>query len=519
MNENQIAVFLLIFFAGNGLGALGFWVYYRFALGGIKQLSSSIILRAEQEASELKRVAELTLKQKQVEQQRELEQLWQGERKKVQREEERLKVREDKLESRMNLVEKKLSDIDKREAVLIGRKAQLDEEKKSATEVHSRLITELEKSSGLSSAEAKDMLLNRLTNDVKIDAANLIRRTKKEAEEEADQIAARIISTAINRLAVGCASENTVCTVSIPNEEMKGRIIGREGRNIRALERETGINFIIDDTPNAVVLSGFDPVRKHIAKMALTELIQDGRIHPTRIEEVVEKSSNNVHKLIKQYGEDAALRAGAMNLHPELINLIGKLKFRYSYGQNVLEHSLEVSHLMGLMAAELGLDIRVAKRIGLLHDMGKAVTHEIEGSHAVIGHDLALKYGESKEIANGIGCHHHEMPPLTIEADLCSAADAISASRVGARIEAVEEYIKRLKKLEDIALEYPGIEKAYAMQAGREIRIVVLPDEIDDAGVVNLARDLTKRIEKELSYPGKIKVTVIREKRVVEYAV
>jgi len=484
-----------------------------------KKLSSDLLSRAEGDASELKRMTELTLKQKQVEQQRELEQLWQLERKKIQREDERLKQREDKLESRMNLVEKKLSDIEKREAVLIGRKVQLDDEKKNATEVHARLLQELEKSSGLSSIEAKEMLLNRLTNEVKIDAANLIRRTKKEAEEECEKIAATIIATAINRLAVSCASENTVCTVAIPNEEMKGRIIGREGRNIRALERETGINFIIDDTPGAVVLSGFDPVRKQIAKMALTELIQDGRIHPTRIEEVVEKASNNIHKLIKQYGEDAALRAGAMNLHPELINLLGKLKFRYSYGQNVLDHSLEVSHLMGLMAAELGLDIRIAKRIGLLHDMGKAVTHEIEGSHAIIGHDLALKYGESKEVANGIGCHHHEMAPLTIEADLCSAADAISASREGARIEAVEEYIKRLKKLEDIALEFQGIEKAYAMQAGREVRIVVFPDQIDDAGIVNLARDLTKRIEKELSYPGKIKVTVIREKRVVEYAV
>jgi ribonuclease Y len=300
---------------------------------------------------------------------------------------------------------------------------------------------------------------------------------------------------------------------------MKGRIIGREGRNIRALERATGINFIIDDTPGAVVLSGFDPVRKHIAKMALAELVQDGRIHPTRIEEVVEKATLNVHKQIKQYGEDAALRAGAMNLHPELINLLGKLKFRYSYGQNVLDHSLEVSYLMGLMAAEMGLDIRLAKRIGLLHDVGKAVSHEIEGSHAIIGHDLALKYGESKEVANGIGCHHHEMAPITVEADLCSAADAISASREGARIEAVEEYIKRLKKLEDMALEFNGIEKAYAMQAGREVRIVVLPDEVDDVGVVNLARELTKRIEQELSYPGKIKVTVIREKRIVEYAV
>lgn len=519
MTENPLAFYLLIFLLGSVLGVLAFSLYHYFALGGFKKLGAEIIQRSEQEADELKRVTELSLKQKQIEHQRDLEHLWQQERKKIQREEERIKLREDKIESRMNLVEKKLSDIEKREAILIGRKAQLDEEKKAATETHSKLLIELEKAAGLSSSEAKEMLLSRLTNEVKTEAANLIRRTKKEAEEEAEKIASSIIATAINRLAVSCASETTVCTVAIPNEEMKGRIIGREGRNIRALERATGINFIIDDTPGAVVLSGFDPVRKHIAKTALFELVQDGRIHPTRIEEVVEKSTLNVQKQIKQYGEDAALRAGAMNLHPELLNLLGKLKFRYSYGQNVLDHSLEVSYLMGLMAAEMGLDVRLAKRIGLLHDIGKAVTHEIEGSHAIIGHDLALKYAEIKEVANGIGCHHGEMAPLTIVASLCSAADAISASREGARIEAVEEYIKRLKKLEDMALEYSGIEKAYAMQAGREIRIVVLPDQIDDAGVVNLARDLTKRIEQELSYPGKIKVTVIREKRVIEYAV
>lgn len=519
MTENPIALYVLIFLLGSILGAVTFWIYYHFALGGVKRIGIDIVTRAEQEAEEYKKETELNLKQKQLEQQRELEQLWQQERKKIQREEERIKQREDKLESRMNLVEKKLSDIEKREAVLIGRKAQLDDEKKQTAEAHIRLLSELEKAAGLSFTEAKEMLLSRLTNEVKTEAANLIRRVRKEAEEEAEKDAATIIATAINRLAVSCASEITVCTVSIPNEEMKGRIIGREGRNIRALERATGINFIIDDTPGAVVLSGFDPIRKHIAKMALTELVQDGRIHPTRIEEVVEKATLNVHKQIKQFGEDAALRAGAMNLHPELINLLGKLKFRYSYGQNVLDHSLEVSYLMGLMAAEMGLDIRLAKRIGLLHDIGKAVSHEIEGSHAIIGHDLALKYSESKEIANGIGCHHNEIPPLTIEADLCSAADAISAAREGARIEAVEEYIKRLKKLEDMALEFNGVEKAYAMQAGREVRIVVLPDQIDDIGTVNLARELTKRIEQELSYPGKIKVTVIREKRIVEYAV
>ena len=498
MNENPIAFYTLIFLLGSLLGALFFWLYHQLALGGVKRLRESIMHATEQETEELKKKALLSLNQKQLDHQRELDYFWQQERKKIQREEERFKQREDKLEGRMNLVEKKLSDIEKREAVLMGRKMQLDEEKKQAVEIHARLINELERTAGLSTAEAKELLLSHLTNEVKTEAANLIRRVRKEAEEEAEKHAATIIATAINRLAVSCASEISVCTVAIPNEEMKGRIIGREGRNIRALERETGINFIIDDTPGAVVLSGFDPVRKHIAKMALSELIQDGRIHPTRIEEVVEKATLNIHKQIKQYGEDAALRAGAMNLHPELINLLGKLKFRYSYGQNVLDHSLEVSHLMGLMAAEMGLDVRLAKRIGLLHDMGKAVTHEIEGSHAIIGHDLALKYGESKEVANGIGCHHHEMPPLTVEGDLCSPADAISASREGARIEAVEEYIKRLKKLEEMALEFKGVEKAYAMQAGREVRIVVFPDQIDDVGVLELARELTKRIEQQL---------------------
>lgn len=519
MNENHFALFTLIFFAGSFLGALAFWLYQYFALKGFKKLTAEILSRAELEAADIIRSADLTNDQRQIEHQRELEKLRMLDRKKVQKEEERIKQREDKLESRMNLVEKKLSDIERREAVIAARKGQLEEEKKQVVDQNKQLLLELERVSGLSASEAKELLLSRLNHEIKTESANLIRRVKKEAEEEAEKEASSIIATAINRLAVVCASEATVCTVAIPNEEMKGRIIGREGRNIRALERATGVNFIIDDTPGAVVISGFDPIRKQIAKLALLELVQDGRIHPTRIEEVVEKSVINAQKQIKQYGEDAALRAGAINLHPELIILLGKLKFRFSYGQNVLDHSLEVSHLMGLMAAEMGLDVRLAKRIGLLHDIGKAVTHEIEGSHAIIGHDIALKYGETKEIANGIGCHHHEMPPLTIEADLCSAADAISASREGARIEAVEEYIKRLKKLEDIAYEFKGVDKAYAMQAGREIRIVVLPEDVDDAGMINLARDVTKRIEHELSYPGKIKVTVIRERRVIEYAV
>jgi ribonuclease Y len=518
MHVDSIFNLLISFSTGLIIGCGVLSVIQRFRLTHFKELSAEILRKAQQEGETLKKNIELASRQQQIDHQKEFENRWQQERRKIQSEDERIKQREDKLEARMNLVDKKIIDLEKREAVLSTEKIKLDQDKKSVAEIQINLFTRLEQIAGLSTKEAKDILFNEITQEVKKDAANYIRKTTKEIKEEAEKEASRIIATAINRLAVPCVSEVTVNTVSIPNEEMKGRIIGREGRNIRALEKATGISFIIDDTPGAVVLSGFDPIRMQIAKMTLLDLVQDGRVHPTRIEEAVEKAKNNIEKLIKKHGEDAALRLGIMDLHPELINLLGKLKFRFSCGQNVLEHSMEVAHLMGIMAAELGLDMRLAKRIGLLHDFGKALSHEVEGTHAIIGHDFALKYGESKEVANGIGCHHGEIDPTTVEASLCSAADAISASRQGARSEFVEEYVKRLKRLEDLACEYHGVEKAYAMQAGREIRVVVLPDKIDDDGVVNLAKDLTKRIEQDLSYPGKIKVTVIREKRAIEYA-
>lgn len=500
-----------------GAALLALWIKFR--LGGIERIAGEIIAKAEREGRSLEMAKQLEMKERQVEQQREIEQFWQLERKKVREEEERLKNREDKLEQRFIGVEKKLSEIEKREALLAARKEQIDEERNKIAILSKDLTQELERISGFTVHEAKEALLKRLESDVSRHAALAARRTIKEAQENADKEAQQIIATAINRLASSTVSESTVATVSIPNEDIKGRIIGREGRNIRALERATGVNFVIDDTPGAVVLSSFDPVRRHIAKVALSDLISDGRIHPTRIEETVLKATGKVQKEISQRGEDAALRAGAMGLHPEILRLLGKLSFRYSYGQNILEHSLEVSHLMGLMASELGLDVKLAKRIGLLHDMGKALTHEIQGTHALIGHDFALKYGESLPTANGIGCHHQEMAPLTVEGSLCSAADALSASRPGARIEAVEEYIKRIKRLEEIAYEFPGIEKAYVLQAGREIRVIVLPSMIDDDGLINLARDLTKRVESALDYPGKIKVTAIRETRAVEYAI
>lgn len=518
-HSNLIAWLLISFFGGAALAAGLVVGLHRVRLGTYQKMSSSILHQAEIEAEAIRKTQDLAFKHSQIEQQREFEQLWQGERRKLQREEERLKQREDKIESRMNVLEKKVAEVEKKEAFFLAQKELMEKEKIQLAATQASLVAELERISGLTSAEGKEVLLSKLEQEVKTEAAHLIRRTKKEAEEVAEKEATRILVTAINRMAVASVSDATVHTISLPHEEMKGRIIGREGRNIRALERATGVNFIIDDTPGAIVLSGFDPVRMQIAKAALSDLIKDGRIHPTRIEEAVEMATANVHKHIKQSGESAALNAGAISLNSELVQLLGRLKFRYSHGQNVLDHSIEVSYLMGLMAAELGLDIRLAKRIGLLHDIGKAVTHEIEGSHAVVGHDLALRYGESKEVANGIGCHHQEMDPATLEGSLCSAADAISASRQGARSEPVEEYIKRLQRLEEIAQEYPGVEKAFALQAGREVRIAVVPELINDDGIITLARDLTKRIENELRYPSKIKVTVIRETRAVEYAV
>lgn len=519
MSQEFTSYIILSSTSGLLLGALAYWLYSRAKIGNFNQLAKDILDRAEKEGESIKNAAHLTLKQKEVDLQREAEKYWQNERKKFQAEEERIKAREDKVEARLNLVEKKLSDIEKREAILIARKLQIDEAKKELDLTQAQLKQELERVSGLSHQEAKEALMARLTQEVKSDAANLTRKLMLEAKENAETEAARLISIVCGRISSTTVSDCTVSTVALPSEEMKGRIIGREGRNIRALEQATGVNVVIDETPGAVVLAGFDPVRRYIAKTALTELISDGRIHPTRIDEAVQKATCRVQKEIKNRGEEAALRAGVHNLHPEIIELLGKLSFRYSFGQNILEHSIEVAHIMGIMAAELKLNQSLAKRIGLLHDMGKAVSQEMEGTHAVIGHDLALKYGETKEVANGIGCHHFEMEAITVEGSLCSSADAISASRPGARVEAVEQYIKRVQKLEEIAFEFPGVDKAYALQAGREVRVVVLPDMIDDDGLINLARDLKKRVEGAVEYPGKIKVTVIREKRAVEYAV
>lgn len=504
---------------GVGVGTGLTLLLHRFRLGSYKDLAKSILHKAESDAVTLQQQASLGLKEKEMELQRDFDKAWQKERDRLRREEERLQEREDKIDTRMSLLDEKLNAVQSREAKFKQQQEKLAKLRQKVQVERETLTKDLEKISGLTRNEAREELLQRSKADVEEDAARLTRRIIKEAEDNADREATKIICQSINRLAVSCSSDITVSTLSLPNDEMKGRIIGREGRNIRAIEQATGVNIIIDDTPSTVVISGMDPLRKHVAKVALSELVMDGRIHPTRIEEVVDRVQKRVEQDTINAGEEAALQIGAMGLHSEIIKLVGAMKFRHSYGQNLLAHSLEVSYLLGMMAAELGLDQKLGRRIGLLHDMGKVVAHEREGTHAVIGHDIALKYGESEAVANGIGCHHNEMDPITVEGSLCGAADALSAARPGARVEAVESYVQRLSQMEKIAKAFPGVEQCYALQAGREIRVVVQPDAIDDAGTLNLARDIAKRMEAQLKYPGKIKVTIIREKRAIHYAV
>lgn len=505
-------------FLGLIIGSSIFWFLHRSKTGGFTALSLQMISQTEKEIGLMKHKSELKIKEQELIHQKELDQEWAKHKQKIHKEELRLQTKEDKLEARMSLVEQKLSQVEKREAAISLRAEQNRLEKENLDRRSEEIAKELESISGLTRNEAREALIRNLIDEAKQEASGEIHRIRKESEEQAKVEAARIITTAINRMAVSCTSESTTYTISLPNQELKGRIVGREGRNIRLIEKLTGVNILIDDTPNAVVISGFDPNRLHIAKEALTHLIQDGRIHPTSIEVAVASAEANLDTVIKRAGEEAALKTGQIGLHPEIIKLLGGLQFRRSLGQNVLEHSIEVSHLMGLIAGELGLNVQMAKRIGLLHDMGKAAPQHYEGTHAIVGQQLALKYGESEEVANGIGCHHNEVDPITIEGSFCGAADAISGSRPGARIEAVQQYMLRLKNLEEIAYGFPGIDKAYAMQAGREIVITVLPEMIDDIGTQNLARDISQKIQSQLHYPGKIKVTVLREKRVVEYA-
>lgn len=484
--------------------------------------SESNILKSEQDAQVMlentKREAESLKKESILEAKEEVHRLRtdfekesRERRNEIQRLERRLIQREESLDKKNDLLEKK-------EEVIAKKFQDVEQVETEVKELYAKEREELERISGLTTEEAKDLLLKEVNKEIKHEAALMIKDVESKAKDEAEKRAKEIITGAIQRCAADHVSESTVHVVALPNDEMKGRIIGREGRNIRTLETLTGVDLIIDDTPEAVILSSFDPIRREIARIALEKLIVDGRIHPARIEEMVERAKKDIENDIKEEGEQATFETGVHGLHGELIKLLGRLKYRTSYGQNVLKHSMEVAHLAALMAAELGLDVTLAKRAGLLHDIGKALDHEIEGPHALIGADVAKKYHESPIIVNAIGAHHGDIEMLSLEAVLVQAADAISAARPGARRETLETYIKRLEKLEDIANCYEGVEKSYAIQAGREIRIMVKPEQIDDAGAIDMARNIVKRIESELEYPGQIKINVIRETRAVDYA-
>ena len=429
----------------------------------------------------------------------------------LQKQERRLQQKEESLDKKMDSFERKEEDLRKKQQQIAATQEEVNLIKKSQLEM-------LEKLSGLSQEEAKNYLLQNIESEVRHESAMKIKEIEAQYKEDAVELAREIISIAIQRCAADHTAEATVSVVPLPNDEMKGRIIGREGRNIRTLETITGVDLIIDDTPEAITVSSFDPVRREIARLALEKLITDGRIHPTRIEDMVEKARREVDRVIKQEGERATFETGIHNLHPELIKLLGRQKYRTSYGQNVLNHSIEVAHIAGLLASELGVDVQLAKRAGLLHDLGKSVDHEMEGSHVQLGVELARKYKESPAVIHAIEAHHGDVEPRTIVACLVQAADAISASRPGARRENVENYIRRLEKLETLTGSYPGVEKAYAIQAGREVRIMVKPEEVSEDNMILLARDLAKKIESELEYPGQIKVNVIRETKAVEYA-
>ena len=429
----------------------------------------------------------------------------------VSKQERRLQQKEEALDKKINLHEKKEDELAKKIAAIDKKQEEVDSLKRSQMEV-------LEKISGLTQDEAKAYILKGVEDDVRHETAMKIKEIETQMKEEADQTAREIIATAIQRCAADHAAETTVSVVPLPNDEMKGRIIGREGRNIRTLETITGVDLIIDDTPEAITVSSFDPVRREVARLALEKLIADGRIHPTRIEDMVEKARREVDHTIKIEGERATFETGVHNLHPELIKLLGRQKYRTSYGQNVLNHSIEVAHIAGLMASELGVDVTLAKRAGLLHDLGKSVDHEMEGSHVQLGVELARKYKENPVVINAIEAHHGDVEPQTVIACLVQAADAISAARPGARRENVENYIRRLEKLEELTNSFPGVEKAYAIQAGREVRVMVKPEEVTEDNMILLAHDLAKKIESELEYPGQIKVNVIRETKAVEYA-
>ena len=480
-------------------------------VGSAEERSREIIDEAIKTAEAKKKEALLEAKEENLKTKNELDKEIKERRAEVQRYEKRVLNKEES-------VEKKADSLDKKENSLKAKEEELARTQAKVDQLSEQRVQELERISGLTSEQAKEQLLKTVEEEIKIETAKLVKELENQAKEEADKKAKEIVVNAIQKCATDHVSETTISVVSLPNDEMKGRIIGREGRNIRTLESLTGVDLIIDDTPEAVVLSGFDPIRREVARIALEKLVVDGRIQPTRIEEMVNKAQKEVETMIREEGEAATLEVGVHGIHPELVKLLGKMKFRTSYGQNALKHSIEVAHLSGMLAAELGLDVRIAKRAGLLHDIGKAVDHEMEGTHIQLGVDLCRKYKESATVINAVEAHHGDVEPETLIACIVQAADAISAARPGARRETLETYTNRLKQLEDITNSFDGVDKSFAIQAGREIRVMVIPEKVSDADMVLMARDIAKQIEDELEYPGQIKVNIIRESRAIDYA-
>lgn len=480
-------------------------------IGNAEARAREIIDDAVKTAEAKKKESLLEIKEESIKNKNELEKETKERRSELQRYEKRVLSKEEALD-------KKSEAIERREAGFTAKEEELRQREAKVEELSQQRVQELERISGLTSEQAKEYLLKTVEEDVKHDTAKMIKELEAQAKEEADKKAKEYVVTAIQRCAADHVAETTISVVQLPSDEMKGRIIGREGRNIRTLETLTGVELIIDDTPEAVVLSGFDPIRREVARIALEKLIVDGRIHPARIEEMVEKAQKEVDTMIREEGEAAALEVGVHGIHPELIKLLGRMKFRTSYGQNALKHSVEVAQLSGLLAGEIGLDVRLAKRAGLLHDIGKSINHDVEGSHIQIGVDLCRKYKESPTVINAVEAHHGDVEPETLIACVVQAADTISAARPGARRETLETYTNRLKQLEDITNQFKGVDKSFAIQAGREIRVMVVPEQVSDADMVLLARDIAKQIEFELEYPGQIKVNVIRESRVTDYA-
>jgi len=504
--------------AGIGLGYLIRLMLGRLSVETSEKKADQVLKDAKRDADSIRKDAQIQAKAEVIKAREDFEKTTESRKKELAALEERIVQKEQNLDRKVSMIDKKEKSIDQKISELEQQSADVKKARAEVDKLAAEEREKLQKVAGMSEEEAKKALMARVEKEVHNEMGGLIRKMQEQARETAEREGQKIVALAVQRFSSSHASEITTSTVALPSDDMKGRIIGRDGRNIRALEAATGVNILIDDTPEAVVISGFDPIRREIAKQSLEQLIADGRIHPARIEEVVAKAQENINETIKSAGEEAAYIAGVQGVDPELIRMLGRQKFRTSYSQNVLQHSIEVSHLMGVMAGELDLDVPLAKRIGLFHDIGKSLDHEVEGGHAVIGADLLKRHGEAQVVVNAVAAHHEEVQAESLYAILAAAADAISSSRIGARTETTEIYVKRLEKLEAIANGFEGVEKSYAIQAGREVRVVVVPEKIDDNGAIVMARNISKKIENDLQYPGQIRVTVIRETRAVEYA-